>query len=184
MSSDDRIVSGTPSTIRQHAVEQVCGNGHALGKRQRVNLGESRQQLRARGRLAAYHADRLPGRAGHPGKWRQVRELLPQRNAPVGGRFGLDVGRGQGLVQPGDARRDGAGAVEHFAKRDAPVGARLLDHAWRRERRRDVRRAAHDGALPDDGGNGVRTVHAVLQRENDRGLSDQRPSSGNAESLS
>ena len=73
-----------------------------------------------------------------------------------------------------DARRDDAGTVEDLAKRDAPIRARLVDHAWRRQRRRDIRSAANDGCPPDDGGNGVRTVDPVLERQDDRRLTDQR----------
>jgi len=59
--------------------------------------------------------------------------------------------------------------AEHFAADDAAVGSGLLDHPWRRKRRRDVGRPADHARLARNLRHVTRAVDTILQRQ-DRGL--------------
>ncbi len=96
----------------------------------------------------------------------QKDELLPDRHPAVLDGLGLNVGARQGVADRADARAQSRQRTKHFPEDDAPVRARLLDEAGRRERRRDVGDATDDRRFPELRRQLGGAIHAVLQRQN------------------
>ena len=82
------------------------------------------------------------------------------------------------------ARRQPREPAEHFTEHDPPMRPRLLDHAGRAERRRDVRRSADDRLLTNARGQIGHAVHAVLQRQDGVSGPSSGATSGSAVALS
>ena len=171
MSSDDRVVGGSLLDVLLDALrsdrraDRMPAPGRPAPLRRRRRGRASRQYV-----VGPDRADRQPRRAGERRKWREVRELLPDRHARVGDGLGVNVGADHRRLDRahaiGDTDRPATKYSPNTTRRCVPV-CRITPGSV--DRRGDVRRAADRRVLADNRRDLLGAVDAVLQRQH-RGL--------------